>query len=244
MPPGRGALSTRAIDCLTLCHNLHERGERITTSPMRERLQHLAPSGQLSDAPVTQLMRELDDRGYVHHTPFRGVELTSEGELVAAQLVRRHHLLDLFLVKLMGFDFDTVDAEVERLDHAISDSAVDRVDALPGSLTEDPHGDPIPSRAGVMCTAPTQWPSELIPGQQAVVRRVSDETPAELRYLGTPELLPGVQITLRELAPLGEPLRIHVGDPGGGQEHTVGPQLADAIGVVVVEDTEAASEPH
>jgi Fe2+ transport system protein FeoA len=86
-----------------------------------------------------------------------------------------------------------------------------------------------------MCTAPTQWPSELIPGQQAVVRRVSDETPAELRYLGTPELLPGVQITLRELAPLGEPLRIHVGDPGGGQEHTVGPQLADAIGVVMVE---------
>jgi DtxR family Mn-dependent transcriptional regulator len=242
MPPGRRNLPIRAADCLKLCHKFHERGERITTSAMRERLQLLEPSGQLSDASVTQLFKELDDRGYVHHTPYHGVEMTPDGELVAAQLVRRHRLLELFLVKQMGFDLDAVDAEAERLEHAISEAFVDRMDALLGYPAEDPHGDPIPSRAGTVSTAPMQRLSELVPGQRAVVRRVSDENPDVLRYLRTLGLLPGVQVALRERAPFGGPLRIHVGDPDGGQEHAVGPQLAAGIGVVVVGAIEAASE--
>jgi DtxR family transcriptional regulator, Mn-dependent transcriptional regulator len=241
MPSTHHSLPTRTADCLKLCYKFQERGQRISTSAMRERLQILEPTGQLSDATVTQLFKELDDLGYVHHTPYRGVELTPRGALLAATFVRRHRLLELFLVKQMGFDLDAVDAEAERMEHAVSDEFVDRMDALLGHPTEDPHGDPIPSKVGEVITPPMRRLSDLIPGQQAVVRRVSDAKRDVLHYLGMLGLLPGARVTMRERAPFGGPLRIHVGDPTNGQEHAIGPQLADEVGVVVMETIEAGT---
>lgn len=235
MPPDHPRLSTRAVDCLKLCYKFQERGERVTTSAMRERLRTLEPSGQLSDASVTQLFKELNDLGYVHRMPYHGVELTPRGKAVAVDFVRRHRLLELFLVKQMSFDLDAVDAEAERMEHAISDAFVAQMDVLLGYPIEDPHGDPIPSAAGVVHSTPMQRLSDLTPGQHAVVRRVSDDNPDAVRYLRTLGLLPGAQVTLRERVPFGGPLCIHIGDPGGGQEHAVGPPLAEDVSVVVVE---------
>jgi DtxR family Mn-dependent transcriptional regulator len=237
MSPETRELPTRASDCLKLCYKFHERGERISTSMMRERLQGFEPDGQLSDATVTQLFKWLAERDLVKHTPYHGVELTERGMATAAELVRHHRLLELFLVRIMGFSLDEVDAEAERLEHAISETFEDRMDALLGYPTVDPHGDPIPSRAGEVVITPTQPLSDLGLGQPAVIRRVSDDDAQQLRYLTELGLVPGAPVYVRERAPFGGPLHIHVGDPDDGREHAVGPQLAAGIAVEPVEAT-------
>ncbi|HEV2236683.1 MAG TPA: metal-dependent transcriptional regulator, partial [Ktedonobacterales bacterium] len=211
MTPTRRELSTRAADCLKLIYKLRERGERATTSQIRERLQALEASGQLSDASVTLLFKSLAEQGLVAHTPYRGVALTAEGEQVAAELIRHHRLLELYLVKALGYQWDEVDEEAERLEHAISEHFEDRLDALLGHPTADPHGDPIPDRAGVVRAPPTRPLSELGERQAAVVRRVSDDDPARLRDLARLDLVPGVAVHVLERAPYGGLMQVLVG---------------------------------
>src|SRR5579864_7852622 len=126
MAPDLRELSPRAVDCLKLVYKLSERGERVTTSLMRERLAALEPTGQLSDAAVTQLFKWLDEHGYLLHVPYRGVELSQMGRQVALVMTRRHRLLELFLTRVMGYSWDQVDAEAERLEHVISDEFEER----------------------------------------------------------------------------------------------------------------------
>jgi DtxR family transcriptional regulator, Mn-dependent transcriptional regulator len=209
MSPELRALSIRAVDCLRLIYKFHERGERVTTSAMRERLQVLESSGQLSDAAVTQLFKSLADAGFVVHTPYHGVELTERGEQLAKELV--------------------------RLEHAISEDFEDRLDALLGHPTEDPHGDPIPSKSGEVLTTPTRSLTELKPGQSAVVRRVLDDDAELLRYLETLGLVPGASVMVKGQEPFGGPLIVRVegasGSPGSAGKETLPATSERALGL-------------
>lgn len=231
MTPTRHELPTRAIDCLKYLYKLRERDERATTSGVRARLQALEATGQLSDATVTQLFKSLAEQGLVRHTPYRGVELTPEGETLAAEYVRHHRLIELFLVRQLGYRWDEVDAEAEQLEHVISEDFEDRVDALLGHPTADPHGDPIPSKSGAVVAHPTSPLAALAIGQAAVVRRVRDDDPGMLHYLATLALVPGTRVRLVDRAPFGGPLQLEVGEEDAAEIQAIGPELAAAVQV-------------
>lgn len=222
-------LSKREADCLKYIYKLRERGERITTSAMRERLQLQRPSGSLSDAAVTQLLKSLAERGYLERTPYRAVELTAMGEVVAAELVRHHRLIELWLVREMGYTLDEVDDEAELLEHAISERLEERIDAKLGHPTVDPHGDPIPSKSGEVILAPSQPLAVLPAGQCATIQRVSDDNSAKLRYLAERELVPGTRVCVLEREPFGGPLRLRVSTDGEPREQSLGSELAAEI---------------
>jgi DtxR family Mn-dependent transcriptional regulator len=136
--------------------------------------------------------------------------------------------LELYLAETLGYPWDEVHAEAERLEHHVSEELEARMDSVLGHPTRDPHGDPIPSREGRIDTVSGIQLVDLQPGESAIVTRVSDRDPEQLRYLGGLGLYPGATVVLSERLPFDGPLRIQVGDA----EHIIGRSLATAVHVV------------
>lgn len=131
---------------------------------------------------VTTMMRHLSGEGMIEYEPRRGLRLLPEGEKAALQVVRRHRLLELFLVEILGFDWSEVHEEAEKLEHVVSDRLLERIDAMLGNPTHDPHGDPIPNREGVLPESDARPLSEVEEGTYRIVR-VSDADPTLLDWL-------------------------------------------------------------
>jgi DtxR family Mn-dependent transcriptional regulator len=207
-------------DYLKAIYRLHEQYGQVATQRLAEELGVTGPS-------VTNMVKRLDELRLLRHTRYYGVELTTTGRKIALEVIRHHRLLELYLAETLGYPWDEVHAEAERLEHHVSDELEARMDSALGFPTHDPHGDPIPSREGEIEEARGTLLLELDPGDLGEVVRVSDRDPEQLRYLGGLGLYPGAEVELRERLPFEGPIRIRV----GGAEHIIGRPLAAAVHV-------------
>jgi len=219
-------LSPRISDCLKVIYSMQERGQKVSTSAVSERL-------GVSDATVTMLFKDFAVAGWVEHVPYRGVRLTALGERKAIEVIRHHRLLELYLARALGYSWDKVHDEADKLEHVISEEFEDKLDALLGYPTVDPHGDPIPSKEGVVPLREGCSLLQLPDGQSAHIVRVNDQDAEKLRYLGQLGLYPEAQVQVVERAPFGGPLRILVGVAPDQVEHMLGAELAEHIIVKV-----------
>ncbi|HLU25682.1 MAG TPA: metal-dependent transcriptional regulator [Longimicrobiales bacterium] len=205
-------------DYVKAIYKLSRGDSAASTSAIAERLGVAAGS-------VTGMLKRLAELGLVEHVPYYGARLTASGANEAVRMIRRHRILELFLVEVLGYTWDRVHEEAERLEHAASDELIARMAQVLGEPECDPHGAPIPNAGeSFQDFEEVEFPGldELEVGQSGILRRVSDEDPAALRYLAGLGLKPGVQIEVLERAPFNGPLRLRVGN----DEQFIGRELS------------------
>jgi DtxR family transcriptional regulator, Mn-dependent transcriptional regulator len=207
-------------DYLKAIYHLAQGDDLVTTSAIAERL-------GVAAASVTGMLKRLADSGLVEHTPYYGARLSEAGVANAVRTIRRHRVLELFLVEVLDYTWDRVHDEAERLEHVVSDEMIDRMAAVLGGPEADPHGAPIPEPGAEFREARHPCLAELGAGDVAVLQQVPDEDAAALRYLAELDLLPGADIEVLDVAPFDGPLRLRV----NGRERVVGRELARQVAV-------------
>jgi DtxR family Mn-dependent transcriptional regulator len=196
----------------------------------------LVPMGQLAAAlgvvpgTATTMVKTLAESGLVRYEPYMGVRLTPAGEKLAALVLRRHRLIEQFLVQVLGMNWTEVHDEAERLEHAVSERLIDRIDEMLGRPAVDPHGDPIPGPEGELAqhsyvdllSCPVEAP--------LLVARVTDQDAKFLRFIEERRLKPGERIQIVTRDPASDSVTIRSAD---GQETTIGARAASKVLVVL-----------
>ena len=210
---------TRSVeDYLKAVYHLAHTGKPVSTSDLAEQLGLSAPS-------VSGMIRRLSEQGLLEHEPYRGVALTAAGRRIALRMIRRHRLIEAYLVATLGYSWDTVHEEAERLEHAVSDVLVERMAQALGNPRFDPHGDPIPASDGSIDELPYTPLSDLPVGETAEIRRVGTSQPERLRFLEQAGLTPGIRVTVRDRQPFHGPLTLRLGEA----ERVIGHELAEQV---------------
>jgi len=183
------------------------------------RLQEDHPSVGLSDLSevadvsvqaATRMVGKMKERGYLEHEPYRGVKLTEEGEKIAMPALRRHRLVEVFLVEVMNFDWNEAHDLSDELELGINDVLEERIDKITGHPTRCPHGEPIPSPEGVMPEVHDLSLVNVEPPQRCRMSRVRTHDPEKLTYIKELGLVPGVTFEILSRAPFEGPLRIRM----------------------------------
>ncbi len=175
---------------------------------------------------ATAMVKTLSSQGLVEYLPRGGVRLTDAGEQLALDVLRRHRLVELFLVKVLGLDWSVVHEEAEALEHAISDRVLERIDVLLGRPAVDPHGDPIPTRKGRLRKPRLMSLAECDPGARYRVVRVVDQEPAFLQFVERQALMPGATIVVTARDEAADALAIRL---AGRREISLGLSAAAKI---------------
>ncbi len=214
-------LLTEAVEdyVLTIYRTAREQeNKRVSTSAIAQALGISAPS------VTSMIKKKLTRFGLVNYESHRGVTLTPLGERIALQILRHHRVVELYLVETLGLSWDQVHDEASQLEHAISPALIERMSAALGDPQVDPHGDPIPSKDGVITRVGLSPLYDVEPGQTVVVRRVCDQSSDVLRYLGEIGLTLGARVQVLERAPFDGPLTVRVGKKSTGARVRIVPR--------------------
>ena len=221
-------LSRSVEDYLKAIYGLCEAGDPAATRDIAERL-------DVQPASVSGMVKRMAESELLEHVPYRGVRLTPRGQREALRILRRHRVLETYLHERLGYTWDDVHAEAERLEHAASDRLIDRMAAALDDPRHDPHGAPIPDASGTIDSA--RYPTLASQGlpTRVVIQAVHDEDPERLRYFEARGLLPGVSLILEDRLPFDGVVTVRVGGESGTVE-TLGELLASRIHVAPAEE--------
>ncbi len=193
-------VSSTVEDYLKAVLRFEDRNEKASTSKVARHL-------DVTDATVTDMLRKLQAAGLLEYTPYYGVSLTSRGREIALKILRRHRLIELFLKQVMGYGWQEVHEEAEKLEHAVSDYFVERIDALLNYPDKDPHGEVIPDTQGFRETENDICLAVADIGNYTI-KKVIDSSPELLTYLDKEALVPTQTISVLEKAPFHGPLKL------------------------------------
>lgn len=220
--PHSATLTAAAQDCLKAVWSTREwTDEPVTISLLVGRL-------TLSASTVSESVKKLTAEGLLAHEPHGAIELTVPGRQVAVSMVRRHRLLETFLVEYLGYTWDEVHDDAEVLEHAVSDRFVSRLARRLGEPERDPHGDPIPREDGTLPELPAVRLDQVRSGRPVTVVRVSDRSPDVLRYVAQHGILLGRVLTVLDRQDAAGTLTVRIGD----RDERLGVPAAQAVFVL------------
>ena len=218
-------LSSSTGDYLKVIWELTASGTASTTN--------IAARLSVSPGSVTRMLGRLQGMGLVDYERYRGASLTGAGRAEALRLVRRHRLIETFLLECLGYSWENVHEEAERLEHAVSDEFTDRLADLLGHPVHDPHGSPIPGTDGSVPPEDSRSLSEAGVGQRVRVSRVRREDSPTLTYLKANEIVPGRLLTMTGVREVDGVVTV---EDEGGRSYSLGKPLADSVLVRVIPD--------
>jgi len=216
--------STTVEDYIKQLYLIEQAGEQSAQSLIG--MGDISAAMDVQAGTVTSMMKTLAEAGLVEYEPRQGVRLTTGGRTLALHVLRSHRLIELFLVEVLGFDWSEVHDEAERLEHVVSERFLESIDNLMGNPQRDPHGDPIPSKLGIIKT-PDAIPASKAKNNTAYrLSRVSRQEEGFLRTLSTEGFTPGVKIEKL----ISDPVRGTIAMHGvGGSVLILSSQMAESI---------------
>ena len=206
-------------------YRLQEDSPTVSTTSLAERLNVSAPA-------VPRMLRRLANAGYVKHIPYQGVELTDLGLELALDEIRRHRILEVFLVNVMKFTWDEVHDHAEAFSGGLNDALTQRMAEMTGYPNRCPHGEPIPAADGTLPAVEDIGLVNLAIGTKGLISRVRTHEPERLRYLASLGLVPGARFEILGRAPFNGPMRLRV----GRDEVVLGAELTQMLWVTVQKD--------
>ena len=218
----RDALNHQAIeDYLKTIYMLAEDESPVSTS-------RIAEARDVKPGSVTSMLQRLAKLNLVDYEKHYGVRLTDAGEKIALEVLRHHRLLELYLSEALGFEWDEVHEQAELLEHVISEKLAERIAAVLGNPTFDPHGDPIPAKDGTMIYQETRALTAVSPGEKVLIARIPDDGNSErLRYLAELGLRPGTEVMITAVAPFDGPITFVI----EGSSNVIGYTMAQSVQV-------------